>query len=281
MIFKKLICRLSRFLMVRFPIKGRYRLMQFVINRGLHKDVELNVRLDRNVRMRLRPDEHVQQNIFFHNYYERNETRYWKKMAANCKTVLDIGGNVGYYSLLASPLVGNDGRVFMFEPVSINLERAKKNIGLSGFTNVDCIKKAVSNQPGAIRIRIAENDNLGMSGMAESINNDGQDEEVEGITLDQFAKDNQLDCVDLIKVDVEGAEPLVLQGGRELLSRCSPVIMMEVCIDTLVRLSFGLEDVYKPLAEMGYKPYLINDDLSLNFIEKPISKEGLIVFKKD
>lgn len=254
--------------------------MQFVINKGLHKGVELNIRLDKNIRMSLRPDEHVQQNIFFHNYYEKNETGYWKKMAANSKTVLDVGGNVGYYSLLASSLVGTGGKVFMFEPVNINLERAKKNIRLSGFTNIQCVKKAVSNQPGTIRIRIADNNNLGMSGMAESINNDGQDEEVEGITLDQFAKDNQLDCVDLIKVDVEGAEPLVLQGGREILSRCSPVIMMEVCTDTLVRLSFGLEDVYRPLAEMGYKPYLINDDLSLSYIEKPISKEGLIVFKK-
>lgn len=266
--------------MVKFPVKGRYRLMQFVINKGLHKGVELNVRLDKNVRMCLQPDEYVQQNIFFQNYYERNETHYWKKMAANCKTVLDIGGNVGYYSLLASPLVGNDGRIYMFEPVSINIERAKKNIRLSGFTNIKCIKKAVSNQPGTIRIRIADNNNLGMSGMAESINDGGQDEEVEGITLDQFAKENQLDCVDLIKVDVEGAEPLVLQGGQELLGRCSPVIMMEVCIDTLIRLSFGLEDVYRPLAEMGYKPYLINDDLSLSLIEKPISKEGLIVFKR-
>ena len=255
--------------------------MQFIINHGIHKGVELSVRIEKNIRMKLRVDEYVQQNIFFYNYYEKNETGYWKKIATTSRNILDIGGNVGYYSLLAAPLVRNDGRVFMFEPVGINMERAKANIGLSNFSNIQCIKKAVSSQACSIRIRIADNNNLGMSGMAESINYGGEDEEVEGITLDQFVKDNKLDCVDLIKVDVEGAEPLVLKGGQELLGRCSPIIMMEVCLETLDRLGFCLNDVYGPLTNLGYMAYLINDDLTLSLIEKPVSREGLIVFKKN
>lgn len=266
--------------MVKFPIKGRFRLKQFIINKGLHKGVELNVWLDQKVRMKLKPDEHVQQNIFFYNYYEKNESNFWKKTAANSTTVLDIGGNVGYYSLMASPLINKDGAIFLFEPVSVNLRRAEVNIALSGFDNIHCIKKAISDQPGTIRIRIADENNLGMSGMADSINSDGQDEIVEGITLDKFVYDKQLKNIDLIKVDVEGAEPLVIRGGSWVLRKYSPIIMMEVCIDTLERLQFTLEDVYSPMAEYGYKPYLINDDLTLSLIEKPISKEGLVVFKK-
>lgn len=279
--FRKQLCRLCRFFLCKFPVSGRYRLKNFILNNNLHRDIDVVINIDSSIKMRLRLDEYVQQNIFFYNYYEKNETEYWKKNIQAGYTIFDIGSNVGYYSLLASPIIGNTGRVFMFEPVGINMERAKANILLSGFSNIHCNKKAITNKKGSVNIRVADDSNLGMSGLSDCINESGVDEQVEGITLDEFVRENKIESVEMIKIDVEGAEPLVIQGAKTCLQKFSPILMIEVCIETLVRLNFTINDVYNPLYEMGYRPYLINDDLTLMLVEKPISKEGLIVFKKN
>ena len=69
-------------------------------------------------------------------------------------TVVDIGANYGSYTLIASKLVGNDGRVYAFEPEPGNYDILVKNIEMNGYTNVTPIRKAVSNKQGKVRLYV-------------------------------------------------------------------------------------------------------------------------------
>ena len=69
-------------------------------------------------------------------------------------TVVDIGANYGSYTLIASTLVGNDGKVYAFEPELGNYDILVKNIEMNGCTNVTPIRKAVSNKQGKVRLYV-------------------------------------------------------------------------------------------------------------------------------
>lgn len=266
--------------MTRMRLPGRYRLKNLILRRNWHRGIVARVGLGGPVHMELHLSDHVQRNIFFDNYYEKNESGYWKRAATGKRTVLDIGGNVGYYSLLASPLIDPGGVIYMFEPLRLNLERAARNIGLSNATNIRPVKHAVSDSPGTVTIRIESEDNRGGSGMRANIGEQDTVETVEAVTIDDFLQRSGAGPVDLIKVDVEGAEPLVLRGAARTLTEQSPEIMMEVCDETLVHMNFTLKDVYETLRGYGYHPYLINDDLSITPLREQVSRIGLVLFKK-
>ena len=127
-------------------------------------------------------------------------------------TFVDLGAHTGSYTLLASHLVSETGRVFAFEPAPGNFALLKANV--KGRNNVRLIEKAVSNQVGTTKLFLSPYDTITHS-MYDA--QDGrQSIDVEVTTLDEFFRGE--DCkIDLIKMDIEGAETSALEGMADII----------------------------------------------------------------
>ena len=138
----------------------------------------------------------------------------------NQNVVLDIGANIGLYSLWASK---NNGRcsIYSFEPNPDTYSRLERNIKLNDFNNIFPYQLAVASQTGLSHFRKCQN--TWVSGITSSEAKDTI--EVKTISLDEFVNDNSIDLVDLIKIDVEGSEFSVLKGSINTLKITRRVIL--------------------------------------------------------
>ena len=91
-------------------------------------------------------------NLFACGVYEPLETRIFKRLINRNDVVFDVGANIGYYTLIATKLVGEKGRVFAFEPEPTNFSLLEKNVKLNGYKNVVLMQKAVLNKTGKTKL---------------------------------------------------------------------------------------------------------------------------------
>lgn len=139
-------------------------------------------------------------------------------------TVFDIGANVGYFTILCAKLVGTQGRVIAVEGDPEVAGLLKKNVELNGLSNVNVVAGAVGKTCGVLRFGRARAS--GWSGLHAG----SPDEwiEVPAYTVDSLAKQFALERIDLVKMDVEGAEGEVIEGMRLSLEKYRPAILLEV-----------------------------------------------------
>jgi FkbM family methyltransferase len=166
---------------------------------------------------------------------EKYDTELFKEMVKEGMIVVDIGANIGYYTLIAAKLVGKSGIVYAFEPEPITYELLCKNIEVNGYTNVVPIQKAVSNENGKTKIWCDKVNFASPSFSRENVLIFSEDNvledsfvEVETITLDEFMKNTVGNTkVDIMKVDAEGAEELIIDGAKQILESNNLKIIME------------------------------------------------------
>ena len=139
--------------------------------------------------------------------------------------VLDIGSNIGYYSVLLSKLVGPEGKVVCFEPTEHFGKVLRKNLQENQLANVELYKFGLSDKDQELEIEI------GIS--SATLHSVGKKklfarENIKLTTLDTFLRNNSLERLDFIKIDVDGHEPFFLAGARETIDRFDPAILLEV-----------------------------------------------------
>jgi FkbM family methyltransferase len=160
----------------------------------------------------------------------------FKRLIHEADTVIEVGGHVGYVSIYFAKLVGNSGRVFVFEPGVNNLPYAVRNLKVA--PNIVLIPKAVSRCDRQVTFYLedltGQNNSLVKDFWAfgENVKNahvHGQyrEEVVESVTLDRFIAERNL-APKFIKIDVEGAELEVLHGAINTIERYKPMLMVEV-----------------------------------------------------
>jgi len=130
----------------------------------------------------------------------------------------DIGANVGFYSLLASKLVGS-GKVFAFEPAPRNLSYLKKHLALNRVTNVEVLAIAVSDRSGTSFFEIEETGFMGHLSIEGKIT-------VPTAALDVLVEEGKVRPPDYVKMDIEGAELLALRGAARTFQRFRPVLFL-------------------------------------------------------
>lgn len=178
--------------------------------------------------------------------YERNRQRRLKQVLHCGDCFLDIGANVGFYSLLAGRLVGELGHVHSFEPLPRNLAYLNRHVDLNRLRNLTVHPLALSEGPErtmsfAKSINPSSGHLLAERSAETSI-------EVSVKSLDMLWKENVFLTPSVIKIDVEGAEASVLRGGEEMLRTCRPVIllaghgtdMQERCCNLLVQWGYQI-----------------------------------------
>jgi FkbM family methyltransferase len=140
--------------------------------------------------------------------------------------VLDVGANIGIYSLIAGKKIGAKGKVYGFEPADIAFEKFQYHIDLNGLKNIVPIKSGVSNYTGKAEFNICDDDaynSLGDKPLKDIINKNT----IEVVSIDDFVLQNNIKKVDIIKVDTEGAEFLVFQGAKKTLQKDKPTLFFE------------------------------------------------------
>jgi len=149
--------------------------------------------------------------------FELGTSRLLSSLLRPGMVVIDIGAHVGYYSLLAAQHVGADGLVFAFEPEPANHALLLRNIELNGYRNIVPMRQAVADNKDRATLFLASLDNGRHSMYNHGLPQSGS-VEIETTDLDSFLEEKGCSKVDLIKIDVEGAEPRVLKGMRGLMA---------------------------------------------------------------
>jgi FkbM family methyltransferase len=136
------------------------------------------------------------------------------------EVVIDVGAHYGFYTLLASRLVGKEGYVFAFEPSSRNFRRLSLNLQLNSIQNAKTFNFALGNFEGSARLYHSH-----YSGGHSIFFKRGTDSEIVAVKrLDNVVKQAGLERISLIKIDVEGAEKDVLEGALQTIKKCRPRI---------------------------------------------------------
>jgi FkbM family methyltransferase len=180
--------------------------------------------------------------------FETKTLELFAKLVKPNNTVLDIGANIGIFSMLGSRLVGEKGRVISFEPSRENFQALNDNLKLNNCTNVTTTQLALGDTEGSIFLGAVENDALIFIDK-----NQKTGEEVPLKMLDNYLKENKIDTIDFIKIDIEGAEMLCFKGATELLSKHRPTIIME-CNETWCRrFDYSVYELLHFLSQFGYR----------------------------
>jgi FkbM family methyltransferase len=155
--------------------------------------------------------------LLMYGVYEAYETKLFKQHIRPGDIVVDIGAHIGYYTLIAAQLVKPQGIVYAFEPDPQNISLLDKNIRANNYACVQVVPQAISNKRGKAKL-FRDKVNLAAHTLSEhNITNHGADAvDAETTTLDEFFSDKG-QRVDFIKMDVQGAEGLVLEGARTVL----------------------------------------------------------------
>lgn len=201
------------------------------------------------------------------------ELRQLQRLLSPGDVFIDVGANVGLYALKAARLVGAGGRVVALEPGAEAYGHLAANLALNDFGWATPMKVAASDRAGEAVLHHVP---LGRDPQAFSLIANDRAEEgetVETLTLDSLVARCGLDRVDLIKIDVEGAEPLVIAGARKMLARFKPAVIFEcnAHINAGGDTDAAATETWKMLAEAGYRFHRLTGE-TFNPISEPPSE---------
>jgi FkbM family methyltransferase len=189
------------------------------------------------------------------------EPESWRAIAEHLhagSTFVDIGAHIGYYSLKAAPVVGLGGRVIAVEPNPDTVRRLRDNIRASQADGVISVKAvACSDAEATLELFAASASNTGETSLSRrNASQEGQiaaSYRVRARRLDDILKDSGIGRVDVVKIDVEGAEFLVLKGAQEMLERYHPLIIVELVESQLQAMGTSTAEVVALLHSHGYE----------------------------
>jgi len=191
-----------------------------------------------------------------HGHHEKTETNLVIKEIKNGDTVIDIGANIGYYTLLFAKLVGPNGKVYAFEPEPNNFKLLKKNIDVNSYHNVIIEQKAISNKNQEETLYLSNSSTANHLYKPEK---NIPSLQIKSITLDEYFK-NSNQKINFVKIDISGAEPLAIEGMEKTLSKnpnCK--IMQEWWPDAIKKYNVEPDTHLRRLEELGYIFYEIDD----------------------
>ncbi len=174
----------------------------------------------------------------------------------------DIGANIGVFTCLLASM--GAGQVHSFEPIPETFCRLKNNVIANGLLNrsvLNCL--AIGTQPELITFRVHDDspaENQLAIAQGESAPNPAVSlQHVAATSLDAYCETFGVERIDLLKVDVEGMEPQVLQGGGRMLSQKRILaVLLEVCPKNLTDVGSSPSALYKRITNSGYHPFRLD-----------------------
>jgi FkbM family methyltransferase len=138
---------------------------------------------------------------------------------------VDVGANVGIYSLHASRRIGKEGKVYAFEPTPETFEILNTNIQLNRLNHIHTFMLALSDKNGSLELVMG--DRPASNSVATQSDKTSESTTIEAVTLDHFCSTHAVKKIDFVKVDIEGGEHDFFVGAKEILQRDKPIILFE------------------------------------------------------
>jgi FkbM family methyltransferase len=199
--------------------------------------------------------------IFHFGHWEPNISYWMARRLCPGDLFVDIGANVGYYSLLASSVVGESGGVVAIEASPSIYMKLNRSIEANQCKNVRVVNVAVSNRPGHVTIYSGPPENRSATSTLQDWRGGKPEAKVVALPLDQILTEGELQRVRLIKIDVEGAEPAILRQIAETIQRYPRGI--EILVEcTLKDNSQEWDVIFAVLFSAGFSAYAIENEYS-------------------
>jgi len=205
----------------------------------------------------LSPYYHIDRNILILGTYDADLHAALERLLHPGMTALDVGANLGEIALHMAARVAPTGQVHAFEPVRAVFARLQQHITRNHMENIlHPHPIALSDQTGQTEIAFADPsaDNQGLASITNLTNKAGPLRTVIPTqTLDDFVQQQNIQQIDLIKIDIQGAEPRFLTGAQNSLKRLRPQLLMEFSPDDLRQANLTSRDLAQQIATLGYQ----------------------------
>jgi len=195
--------------------------------------------------------------LFIGGCYEPNEMAFVNCFLKPGMVFIDAGAHEGLYTLLASRLVGATGRVYACEPSCREFERLQQNLTLNKIMNVVALRVALADYEGEGQLTIADSEHSGQNTLGRFAYQVStlREERVSVRRLDDLAAEKRLTRVDLMKLDVEGAEGRLIDGGRKVISDLRPVVLFELADSSLSAQQGSARELRRLFRSLSYSIY--------------------------
>lgn len=242
----------------------------------LRSGAALETRTRFGARMRVRFPDAIQTYIYFFGVWEPAITAYLTATLAPGDTVIDIGANVGYDTLLAAHCVGRGGKVFAIEASPTLFGLLRDNLALNDACGVEALNAAVCAEPGNVAVYLHDHDNLGATTIMPAVaarRGAVLETVVPGRPLPDIIPADAILSARVIKIDVEGAEFPVVRGFLPLLPRLSSrtELLIEVNAEGLHDHDCSVEAFFDLFRSAGFKPFAIDNRYSIDMYLQPAS----------
>jgi FkbM family methyltransferase len=204
----------------------------------------------------LDPTRWIDRNIIETGVFEPRSTEVVEELVSPGDVVLDVGANIGYFTLLLSRLVGERGRVIAFEPTRLYGDVLQKNLESNRVANCSVESVGLSSEEAELMVSIGESSATLHWWVQEAPR---ERELVRLVRLDDIAELLELDRLDFIKVDIDGHEPFFFEGAWQTLERFRPRILMEVNAQNYQVAGITPSVFYDTLKDRGLHVYSEND----------------------
>ena len=207
----------------------------------------------------------IQKYICYFGIWEPNLTAWIKERLKPGDVFIDVGANIGYFSLLASRLVGKEGHVVAIEASPPVFELLRRNLHRNRAQNVRAVNVAVSDREGEVQLYAGPDNDCGRTTAAQTLAdqyNLRPSAKVQALPLVAILHDEEIRRARLIKIDVEGYEWHVLSGMEAMLESCRPdiEIMVELSPPALESEGRTTRDFFGILNSLGFHAYTITND---------------------
>lgn len=198
-------------------------------------------------------DRHIDRQVYFYGAYERNEIDFvydWVRQTNRDQVLLDIGANIGHHSLAFSRLFK---QVHAFEPNPVVADEFLTRIERNNVTNIRVHRVGLWNTDATLKFHVPPIANTGLGSFKDGFHMEGEPEATVLLDVrrgDKLLAESGVVEVDVIKIDVQGAEKEVLEGLRPLIARTRPLIWMEITEPT----RSDIPDINSLAELIGYTP---------------------------
>lgn len=232
----------------------------------------IDIQLLPEVKIRCYPDSYSASTALYCGLYDYHEMNFLLRYLRESDSFIDIGANVGVYTLLAASKI-KSGLIYSFEALPKNFTRLEENLKLNQLHQVKPYCLAISDSTGSITLNLAEGDSMPFITpevtTAElpqnSVNATRSPKQIKvpTDTLDNILKNNSIANLTLAKMDIEGAEILALKGATSLLQQKRPHVWILEILERENQFGYQKQDILNLLQNYGYSLYNYNADTNL------------------
>ncbi len=216
---------------------------------------------------------------FYLNEFEQGTLSLFHALLKNDSVVLDVGANIGIYSVLAASK-NNNVKVFAFEPADEAYNSLIGNLRLNNLKNVKAEKFGVADYKREAILSRCDDD--AYNSLGKPMREVKDEVSVSLISLDDYCREHKLNKVDLIKIDTEGADYLVLKGAYNILSGAdSPIIFCEYNRYINSGFNYTVSDMISYIEDAGYQIFEFNNNRLIRFNPLESKSDELICLKSE